>query len=239
MPTVHIEEAGCRDCSLCVEICPTKVFEEDAGKKLAKVVRQDDCIGCTSCVYLCPSRCLSVTDAVLQRPFHRMEANAALVSRFLQQIPAMEELTQADYDEALKDSHVRLKALADALKEIMGRGQKAVGRSAGTLGAAHMPEMYESTQIADLLAGLKHRFAHAFDFDAKVEADGTTVSLAFSKCALHRVVSSQGEIVGSANLCDLFHEYFGGLLSAFSGKSYAVSTQGTALQCTMKFQIRS
>ena len=71
MPTVHIEEAGCRDCSLCVEICPTKVFEEDAGKKLAKVVRQDDCIGCTSCVYLCPSRCLSVTDAVLQRPFHR------------------------------------------------------------------------------------------------------------------------------------------------------------------------
>jgi hypothetical protein len=53
------------------------------------------------------------------------------------------------------------------------------------------------------------------------------------------VVSSQGEIVGSANLCDLFHEYFAGLMSAFSGKSYAVSTQGTALQCTMKFQIRS
>jgi NAD-dependent dihydropyrimidine dehydrogenase PreA subunit len=239
MPTVHIEEAGCRDCSLCVEICPTKVFEEEAGKKLAKVVREEDCIGCTSCVYLCPSRCLTVTDAELQRPFHRMESNAALVSRFLQQIPAVEKLAQADYDEALKDTHVRLKALADALKEIMGRGQKAVGRSAGTLAASHMPEMYESTEMADLLAGLRRRFVHAFDFDAKIEPDGSTVTLAFPSCALHEVVSAQGEIVGSANLCDLFHEYFAGLMSAFSGRSYAVSALGTVGECKMKFQIRS
>ncbi len=239
MPTVHIEEAGCRDCGLCVEICPTKVFEEDSSKKLAKVVRQEDCIGCTSCVYLCPSRCLNVTDAKLQRPFHRMEANAALVSRFLQQVPATEQLGQADYDEALKDTHVRLKALADALKEIMGRGQRAVGRSAGTLAAAHMPEMYESSRMEDLLEGLRRRFVHAFDFEAKVEADGSTVSLTFPSCALHKVVAAQGEIVGSANLCELFHEYFAGLMSAFSGKSYTVAALGTVGQCTMKFQIRN
>ena len=239
MPTVQIEEAECRDCGLCIEICPTKVFEEEAGKKLAKVVRQDDCIGCTSCVYLCPSRCLTVTDAKLQRPFHRMESNAALVSHFLQQVPATEQLTLADYNEALKDTHVRLKALSDALKEIMGRGQKAVGRSAGNLAAAHMPEMYESTAMADLMAGLRKRFVHAFDFDAKIEADGTTVSLTFPTCALHKVVSAQGEIVGSANLCELFHEYFAGLMSAFSGRSYTVANAGTAGQCTIKFQIRS
>ena len=239
MPTVHIEEAGCRDCGLCVEICPTDVFEEDGPKKMAKVVRQDDCIGCTSCVYLCPSRCLSVTDAITQRPFHRMESNRALISRFLQQVPAMEQLGQADYDEALKDTHVRLKALADALKEIMGRGQKAVGRSAGNLAAAHMPEMYETTQMVELMAGLRKRFVHAFDFDAKIDADGTTVSLTFPSCALHKVVTSQGEIVGSANLCELFHEYFAGLMSAFSGKSYAVANLGTVGQCTMKFQIRN
>jgi NAD-dependent dihydropyrimidine dehydrogenase PreA subunit len=239
MPTVQIEEAGCRDCGLCIEICPTKVFEEESSKKLAKVVRQEDCIGCTSCVYLCPSRCLSVTDTKLQRPFHRMESNAALVSRFLQQVPAIEQLTQADYDEALKDTHVRLKALADALKEIMGRGQKAVGRSAGNLAAAHMPEMYETTQMADLLAGLRRRFVHAFEFDAKIEADGSAVTLTFPNCALHKVVAAQGEIVGSANLCDLFHEYVAGLISAFSGKSYAVATVATVGQCTMKFQIRN
>jgi 2-oxoglutarate ferredoxin oxidoreductase subunit delta len=239
MPVVHIEEAGCRDCGLCVEICPTDVFEEEPQKKIAKVVRQDDCIGCTSCVYLCPSRCLTVSEANLQRPFHRMEANTALVSRFLQQAPATQQLTQADYDEALRDTQVRLKALADALKEIMGRGQKAVGRSAGTLAAAHMPEMYETTQISDLLAGLRKRFAHAFEFEAKIEDDGQAVTLTFPACALHKVVSQQGEIVGSAGLCDLFHEYFAGLMSAFSGRNYSHSTLGTAGTCSVKFQIRS
>jgi 2-oxoglutarate ferredoxin oxidoreductase subunit delta len=239
MATVHIEEAGCRDCGLCVEICPTDVFEEETEKKIAKVVRPDDCIGCTSCMYLCPSRCLTVGEVKLQRPFHRMEANAALVSRFLQQVPATEQLTPADYDEALRDTHVRLRALADALKEIMGRGQKAVGRSAGNLAAAHMPEMYETTKMADLLAGLRKRFAHAFEFDAQIEGDGQTVTLTFPTCALHNLVSQQGEIVGSASLCDLFHEYFAGLMSAFSGKNYSYTTLGTVGQCSMKFQIRS
>jgi NAD-dependent dihydropyrimidine dehydrogenase PreA subunit len=238
MPTVHIEEAGCRDCGLCVEICPTKVFEEEAGKKLAKVARQDDCIGCTSCVYLCPSRCLSVTDAKLQRPFHRVETDTALVSRFLQQVPTTQQLTAEDYAEALADTQVRIKALAAAVKEIMGRGLKAVGRSAGNLAAAHMPEMYETSEMAELLAGLRRRFANAFDFDAKVESDGA-VNLTFAGCALHKVVTSQGEVVGSANLCELFHEYFAGLMSAFSGKSYTVAALGTVGQCTMKFQIRS
>jgi NAD-dependent dihydropyrimidine dehydrogenase PreA subunit len=238
MPTVHIEEAGCRDCGLCVEICPTKVFEEDTGGKLAKVARQEDCIGCTSCVYLCPSRCVSVSDARLQRPFHRVETDAALVSRFLQQAPAAQQLTDADYAEALADTQVRIRALAAALKEIMGRGHKAVGRSAGNLAAAHMPEMYETTKMADLLAGLRRRFASAFAFETKLEDDGA-VTLTFAGCALHKVVTSQGEVVGSAGLCELFHEYFAGLMSAFSGKSYAVSTLGTVGQCTMRFRIRS
>jgi 2-oxoglutarate ferredoxin oxidoreductase subunit delta len=239
MATVHIEEAGCRDCGLCVEICPTDVFEADGPKRLAKVVRQDDCIGCTSCVYLCPSRCLSVTADHPQRPFHRMEGNAALISRFLQQVPATQQLGQADYDEALKDTHVRLKALADALKEIMGRGQRAVGRSAGTLAAAHLPEMYETTALPQLLAALRRRFAHAFDFQAAIDPDGTSATLTFPACALHKVVASQGEAVGSAGLCELFHEYFAGLMGAFSGKSYAASTQSTAGPCNVKFQVRS
>jgi 2-oxoglutarate ferredoxin oxidoreductase subunit delta len=239
MPTVHIEEAGCRDCGLCVEICPTDVFEEDGPKRLARVVRQDDCIGCTSCVYLCPSRCLTVTADHPQRPFHRMESNAALIAHFLQQVPATQQLGQADYDGALRDTHVRLQALAAALKEIMGRGQRAVGRSAGTLAAAHMPEMYETTQLADLLAGLRRRFAHAFEFDAQVEPDAQAATLTFPACAMHKVVAAQGEPAGSANLCELFHEYFAGLMSAFSGRNYAAATVSTVGQCTVKFQIRS
>jgi 2-oxoglutarate ferredoxin oxidoreductase subunit delta len=238
MPTVQIDEPGCRDCGLCVEICPTDVFEENKAENIAKVARPDDCIGCTSCVYLCPSRCLTVSDAIEQRPFHRIEKNAALVAHFLQQTPAVAQLSQADYDEALKDTHVRLKALADALKEIMGRGQKAVGRSAGTLSAAHLPEMYETSNATDLLAAMRRRFANAFDFEAKVEQEGETITLTFPNCALRNVVTGQGEVAGTAGLCDLFHEYWAGLMGAFSGRNYSVATLSTVGQCSMKFQIR-
>ena len=238
MPTVQIDQPGCRDCGLCVDICPTHVFDRVETEAIARVTRPEDCIGCTSCVYMCPSRCLTVSDAIEQRPFHRIEKNASLVARFLQQTPAVAQLSQADYDEALRDTHVRLKALADALKEIMGRGQRAVGRSAGTLSAAHLPEMYETSNAIDLLAALRRRFTNAFDFEAKVEQEGDTITLSFPNCALRKVVAEQGEVAGTASLCDLFHEYWAGLMGAFSGRNYSLATLSTVGQCSIKFQIR-
>jgi len=58
-----------------------------------------------------PPACISarpaasrVSDAIEQRPFHRIEKNSALIARFLQQTPAVAQLSQADYDEALQDT---------------------------------------------------------------------------------------------------------------------------------------
>ena len=74
---------------------------------------------------------------------------------------------------------------------------------------------------------------------AKVDDDTRSATLTFPACAMHKVVASHGEPAGSANLCELFHEYFAGLMSAFTGKNYAAATLGTVGQCTVKFQIRS
>jgi NAD-dependent dihydropyrimidine dehydrogenase PreA subunit len=237
MPTINIAEPGCRDCQLCVDICPTKVFERDDAKQLARVARQDDCIGCTSCAYICPSGCLEVTDFVEQRPFHRIEKNAGLVSRFLQKTPASVQLSAADYDEALLDTHLRLSALADAVTEVLGRGSKSAGRTAGNLSAAHLPEVYEALSVPQLLESLSHRFAGAFDFQATASADGNAITLTFANCALRGVVARKGETVGKSGLCDLFHEYWAGLIGAFAGRNYAVEvTVGDG--CTMKLQVR-
>lgn len=237
MPTINITETGCRDCQLCVDICPTKVFERDEAKQLARVARKDDCIGCTSCAYVCPSGCLEISEFVEQRPFHRIEKNAGLVSRFLQKTPASAQLSLADYDEALLDTHVRLNALADAVTEVLGRGSKSAGRTAGNLAAAHLPEVYEAPTIAKLLDSLSRRFAGAFEFKATASEDGNSVTLTFANCALRGVVARKGEVVGKSGLCDLFHEYWAGLVGAFAGRNYGVEVT-TGDSCTMKLQVR-
>jgi ferredoxin len=53
--TVTVEEAACRGCRMCVDICPTKVLEFDEKEHKAVVRVTEDCIGCLSCGYLCPS----------------------------------------------------------------------------------------------------------------------------------------------------------------------------------------
>jgi hypothetical protein len=99
--------------------------------------------------------------------------------------------------------------------------------------------MSETADLGQLLAALSRRFAHAFGFQAQIEEGTHAATLTFPSCAMRKVVAANGEAVGSANLCELFHEYFAGLMSAFTGKSYSAATLGTVGQCTLKFQIRS
>lgn len=233
MPKVAIDPAGCRACSLCIDICPTDVFEMNQQTEVAEVKTEDDCIGCTSCHYLCPSRCLTVTEHGNQRPFFRIEQNRQLIEKFLQQKTAEAELTAEDWQEALKDVSVRLTALGQSVTETMGRGQKAVGRKAGQLAAAHLPEMYEGRSVEDVIARLRKRFVHSFDFDATVGDSGSEITIQFSKCALHRVVKEAGDEVGTSLLCGLFHEYWAGLLGTFTNNSYKIEMKEAGTQCTM------
>jgi len=237
MPHVVVEEKGCRDCSLCIEICPTDVFAHDDGRGLAVVRQEADCIGCTSCQYICPSRCIKVTDVALQRPFFRIENDAALVKRLLQKEPVSSALSPEDLKEALGDVSFRLLALADSVTETMGRGQKAVGRKAGGLAAAHLPEMYEGASMQEVLERMKTRFEGAFDFEPTV-TDGA-VSLVFKKCSMHRVVTAAGGKLGDHVLCQLFHEYWAGLVGAFTGKNFSVEMTEVGATCSMKLTPRN
>ncbi len=233
MPTVAIDSKGCRACSLCVDICPTDVFIMNEGTELAEVSKEEDCIGCTSCRYLCPSQCLEVTDHGSQRPFYRIEKNRQLLEKFLQQKPVAQELSEEDWQEALKDVSVRLQGLGQSVTETMGRGQKAVGRKAGTLAAAHLPEMYEGGSVEEVLQRMRERFKGGFDFEPTVQDGGSTIIFKFTNCALGALVRDAGDTVGDALLCGLFHEYWAGLVGAFTNNSYKIEMKETGGQCTM------
>ncbi len=51
-PTVKVIEDYCKGCSICVEFCPTEVF--DMVGFVAQVVRPEACTRCMLCELRCP-----------------------------------------------------------------------------------------------------------------------------------------------------------------------------------------
>jgi len=59
--TVTVYPDWCKGCGICVEFCPSKVFEmSDQGKSV--VVREKDCIRCGFCELHCPDFAIVVRD---------------------------------------------------------------------------------------------------------------------------------------------------------------------------------
>jgi len=221
MPTLQIAAQGCRGCTLCVDVCPTKVFEMEATQQVAQATRPDDCIGCCSCEYICPSRCLVVAGIDRQLPFHRLDEASRLVSRFLQQQPSHAQISAADVEWALRDVRTRLRALGDSATETMGRGLKVVGRTSGTLAAAHLPDLYENSSLDSVLAKLSSRFAGSFPFTFEISEE--TVTFTFSNCAIQQIVEEDNSQIGANSICVLFHEYWAGLIGEYCKSKFAVA----------------
>ncbi len=59
-PLVTVDKDKCDGCGLCVEVCPTSVFELKNGK--AEVVDQSKCMLCYGCMPLCPREAIKVED---------------------------------------------------------------------------------------------------------------------------------------------------------------------------------
>lgn len=80
---VQIRELACRGCRMCVDICPTGVFEFDEAEMKAVVTQEEDCIGCLTCAFDCPSGAITHDDVPLVKNFYRDLAFQARMERFL------------------------------------------------------------------------------------------------------------------------------------------------------------
>ena len=72
----------------------------------------------------------------------------------------------------------------------------------------------------------------AFVFDYSVNE--RSVDLTFKPCGLCKVVEDAGEKVGEAILCEIFHEYWAGLLTAYVGETYKFEVPKAGPICEMK-----
>jgi hypothetical protein len=84
---------------------------------------------------------------------------------------------------------------------------------------------------------MKSRLGTSFDFTYRIE--GATVRLATRPCGLLRALRRAGQEPGSAELCTLFHEYWAGLLSAFTGKKYSCSVESAGEECRLVLESRA
>lgn len=80
---ITVNEQSCRGCELCIDICPTKVFELDAEKHICCVKHAEDCIACLSCAYICPSNAITHTDYHAVKNFYRDAEFCQRMGKFL------------------------------------------------------------------------------------------------------------------------------------------------------------
>jgi len=78
---------------------------------------------------------------------------------------------------------------------------------------------------------MRGRLGDSFPFAHEISGDD--VRLTVEPCGLAGVVGKDGAI-GKHVLCQLYHEYWAGMLSSFLGKQYGCETaQATSQKCVM------
>lgn len=83
MLRLEVRDQACRGCQMCVDICPTKVFDFDADAKRPTIRDARDCIACLSCAFLCPSGAITHADYPVVKNFYRDLEFVDRVERFL------------------------------------------------------------------------------------------------------------------------------------------------------------
>lgn len=66
---VLIEEARCRSCAICIDVCPTQVLAAAPRTRKAVVAAIGKCTACRLCEVLCPDWAVTV-HAARKEPVH-------------------------------------------------------------------------------------------------------------------------------------------------------------------------
>jgi NAD-dependent dihydropyrimidine dehydrogenase PreA subunit len=236
MAQINIDEKACRGCELCVDECPTKVFEYDAEKSVPVIVRKDDCIECLSCYYICPSTAVDLEDVEISKEFYRNLSIQERMKKFLlTRDPYVgKELTAADYEQAIKDMFVRVQAMSDVYHHIAGKSLPALGTSAGQVMARHFPAIKPVNTIEEALKALQEELNPAWVFS--YELADSSLKIKIDDCFVRESCQFLERPLGE-NLCVLFGGYMMGYLYARISKRLKIMNVNPGDSCTYEIKI--
>ena len=237
MIQIAIDEKACVSCGLCVDTCPTEVFQFDTGRDLAQVAKPAECFGCLSCSEICPASAISHEGVSRSRAFYH-DPYALEVARKLSTNggPAFAVIDdQAGRGAAMGDLGVRLRSVGAVLKDIVGTGLAPVGMMAGRALATQLPRYQPPSSLDEALELAKREFAPAWELGFQ-QGEGT-LRVDVGACAVRELCTSEKIPLGG-ELCVLFFHYMAGYLNRMAKTQLRLgSAQRAADRCAYEVKI--
>lgn len=212
---IKVDEKACVGCSLCADICPTKVFDYSESENIPQVVKPKECFGCLSCTEICPATAITHTNVNMSQTFYHDPETLALVKKLGEVVTSFNTIEK---DESLKqaeeDLGVRLLSVASVLKQTLGQSLPAVGTMSGRSLATQLPRYQQPKSLEEALEIMVNIFSGAWDIKPEVNDDMLTLTI--GKCFIRDLCKKEGIALGG-DLCVLFYNYLAGYFNKISG----------------------
>ncbi len=233
MIKVIIDEDACVGCALCVDECPTDVFEFDKEKKLPLVKRENECFGCFSCSEICPAEAITHEGAELSRNFYHDSYALDLAAKLTPgAIQATDVIDETELQKALDDLGIRLLSIAAVFRQTLGGSMPAVGTMAGRTLANQLPRYRKPESFQEALEMASNQFSPSWDLNFSVEGDQLTITT--KTCFIRELCAKEGIDLGG-DLCVLFYNDLAGYLGKMSGMRLKLeSMEPGSSQCVCK-----
>lgn len=209
---IRVDENACVGCSLCAEICPTRVFEFNESTAVPEVKKPAECFGCLSCSEICPATALHHGEVGLSESYYHDPAALELASRL--GMPPREYNVPTSSEESLlkakEDLGIRLLSVAAVLKQTLGQSLAAIGTQAGRSLAQQLPRYQKPSSVEEALELAKSVFAPAWQIEFDLQEK--QCSLQVSTCFIRELCKSHSLELGG-DLCTLFYGYCAGYIA--------------------------
>lgn len=237
MITITIDDKACVNCSLCVDACPTRVFDFDQASELPTVAHPKECFGCLSCSEICPASAIHHEGAIRTETFYHDPYALEMVKKFAVAEPLHYQSIDgaAERDAAMSDLSLRLLSVGAVLKEIVGGGLASVGLMAGRSLATQLPRYRPPRNLDEALALAKLEFSPAWELDFE-KTDDQTLSVKVGKCFVRELCAKENLALGG-ELCVLFFHYLSGYLGKM-GKTQLKLAEANRGQDGCCYQVR-
>lgn len=215
MIKIKVDENACVGCALCVDECPTDVFEFDEAKKIPVVKHEEECFGCFSCSEICPAEAIVHEGAELSSNFYHESYAMDLAEKLLPGVVQQADFSdEAQQNAALGDLGIRLLSIASVFRHTLGGSMPAVGTMAGRTLATQLPRYQEPGSFQDVLQLAKEQFSPSWDLN--FSEDGDNLEIKTGTCFIRELCMKEGIELGG-DLCVLFYNNLAGYLGKMSG----------------------